>query len=150
MKINRTKKLMAVMLLLSSFLFYKFRPKTDADTTANSKKYLTVSDAKVKAWQLQAPEAVVNLKGIYTVQQNTSKGILLQLEDAEPTGMEEVPLYCRFTSDNQFWLKEIVPGTELVISGMISRNNNSVQVTDCKIICINKGTVEPLELTFTY
>jgi hypothetical protein len=148
MKTKLTKPIMAAALLLCALLVFKFKSKSEQSVEKNSKTFLTVSDAKEKAYQQQEPEQIINLKGIYTVQQKSGAGNLLLLEDAEPTGMEDIPLYCIFSPESTSYLSELEAGTELVVSGKLYRKNNSVEVADCKIICINKGTIEPAGFSF--
>lgn len=150
MKTKLAKPLMAAVMLLCTFFFFKFKSTSKQIGEKNSKTFLTVSDAKAKAFNQEQPQMIVNLKGIYTVLQKTGTNNLLQLEDKEPTGMEDIPLYCIFSPDSKVYLGELEPGTELTVSGKLYRKNNSVEVADCKLICINTGTVETAGLGFTH
>jgi hypothetical protein len=141
MKTKLAKPVMAAVIVLCALLAFKLKSKSEHNIKKKSKTFITVSDAKAKAFQQQQAEEIVNLKGIYTVQQKTETGNSLLLEDEEPTGMEDIPLYCFFSAESNSYLKDLEPGTELMLSGMLNRRGNSVEVTDCKILCINKGTL---------
>jgi hypothetical protein len=148
MKTKLVRPLMAAIIVLSALLVIKFKSTSVKSGEKNSKPFLTVSDAKAKAFKLEQPEMIVNLKGIYTVQQKTETSNLLLLEDEEPTGMEDIPLYCIFSAESTAYLSELEPGTELIVSGKLYRKNNTVEVADCKVICINKGTIEQAGFSF--
>lgn len=150
MKTKLAKPLTAALLVLSVILIFKIKPTSRQTSEKNSKTFLTVSDAKAKAFKQEQPEMIVTLKGIYIVQQKTGTNDVLQLEDEEPTGMEDIPLYCSFSKDVAVYLGKLEPGTELIVSGKLYWKNNSVEVADCRLICINKGTIEPAELGFSY
>jgi hypothetical protein len=149
MKTKLTKPLLAAALVLSAF--FAFTSKSVVKPTEKkSKTFLTVSDAKAKAFELQQPETIVNIKGIYTVQSKSGITNTLQLEDAEPNGMEDIPLYCIFSTESITYLNELEPGTELIVAGKLYWKNNRVEVADCRLICINKGTIEPAGFRYTY
>jgi hypothetical protein len=148
MKTKFAKPFMVAVLLLFALFAFKFKSTSKKSNEKNLKPFLTVSDAKAMAFKLEQPELIVNLKGIYTVQQKTGTNNLLLLEDEEPTGMEDIPLYCIFSSESTAYLNELKPGTELIVSGKLYRKNNTVEVAECKVICINKGTIEPAGFSF--
>jgi hypothetical protein len=143
------KKILGAAVLVTAVFFaiLNFRA-TSGKPEVKAKSFLTVVDAKAKAFQSSEPQYVNNLKGIYSVKHTSGANNLFLLVDAEAGLMEDVPLYCSFSSDAMPYLKDIEPGAELVISGVLARKENTVAVTDCKLTCINKGTISKDEYSF--
>lgn len=83
--------------------------------------------------------ARVNIKGIYSDNRSLDK-YSIQLEDQEPAGLEDLVLICHFNLKelNALQLKH---GAEITVNGKISRKYNYIEVTDCKLICINEGVL---------
>jgi hypothetical protein len=141
MKTNRTFIFIAAIFLLAVFFILGKHGSSTGRIMEVKKTFLTVSDAKAKAFTSETPQRVINLKGIYTVGEQSPFNNYLLLEDEEPTGMEDVPLYCLFNTGSREWLQQLEPGTELTVTGILSWNGSKVEVTDCNILCINKGTI---------
>lgn len=130
---------MAAAFLLAAFFTVKNYASSVKQVTDNIKPFLTVNDAKIRAFQSNSPQTILNLKGIYTIQQQSVNKSVLLLEDEDPSAMEDVPFYCILSKNEMIY--ELEPGTELTLSGTLARNGNSVELTNCRIICINKGTI---------
>lgn len=128
--------------LLTAVLIIAFRSRSITNNTlSKAQTYITVDEAKAQAFQSSDPLLINNLKGIYMLKNTSLAKNVVLLEDEEPGFMEDVPLYCVFNDESITYLKDIEPGSELMISGMLLRKGNSVELYDCKLNCINKGTI---------
>jgi hypothetical protein len=145
MKANFKKLLGVAVLLIIGFLAITNSRATSVKPKEKAKRFLTVADAKAKAFESPSPQYINNLKGIYSVKDTSAANNLFLLVDKEAGLMEDIPLYCTFSSDAIPYLNEIEPGAELVISGKLARKENTVTVTDCKLTSINKGTISKEE-----
>lgn len=148
MKTNLARVLIAAAFLTAVFFSAKQSHYVIDKQYQNSKPFLTVSDAKAQAFKSSSPQFINNLKGIYTVIGSSSSKNVLLLEDEEAGLMEDVPLYCIFNDESMFYLNDLQPGSELIISGTLSRKGNAVELTDCKLNCINKGTIDTNKYSF--
>ena len=128
--------------LLTAVLFMAFRSRSSTySTLSKAQTYITVDEAKAQAFQSSGPLLINNLKGIYMLKNTSLAKNVVLLEGEEPGFMEDVPLYCVFNDEAITYLKDVEPGSELMISGMLLRRGNSVELYDCKLNCINKGTI---------
>jgi hypothetical protein len=120
-----------------------YRYTTSANTKANTrqKSFLKISEAKEFAYSSPNSEQNVTVKGIYTAMENWQGGHILFLEDKEPKAMEDIPFFCIYNQSDSAVIKDLEIETELVISGIISKTETGVQLTNCNIVSINKGTM---------
>ena len=136
-KIGSLLLVIFLILAVQFFALSKHRKKT-TDYNRNQ-QVLSVSDAKEFALKNNRSEEIVNVKGIYSgSSEKNSKGIVL--EDIEPTGLEDMLLYCSFRN-NELSSYKLKQGAEITVSGKLNRKLNYIEVTDCKLICINEAVL---------
>ncbi len=140
--LNTTKT--STVLLVIIFIFsihYLGLSKQDKRTStfSNTKHVLSVSDAKEFAMKSEGNKPIVTIQGVLSgnLMENPMS---IFLEDEEPTGLEDVLLYCTFSTDELSAFK-LKPGAEITVSGKLNRKTGYVEVTDCKLICINEAVL---------
>jgi hypothetical protein len=150
MKTKTIVKSVVVLVVISVCVYFSFFKQKATNDRQSSKPFLTVNEAKVKAFQNTESFPVNNLKGILVARQKDGSKSFYYLEDAEPAGMDDVPLYCSFSQASESYLQSVEPGTELILSGVLTRKGNAAEVSDCSIICINKGTLEQAQFGYKF
>ncbi len=131
--------LLVIFLIISIQYLGLSKYKRQSPAIYSSKNILSVSDAKEYVMKKGIGIERVNIKGIYSDNRSLDK-YSIQLEDQEPSGLEDLVLICHFNLKELNAL-QLKPGAEITVNGKISRKYNYIEVTDCKLICINEGVL---------
>lgn len=131
---------MLVIILILSIQYLGLSKHTkESSATHYSINILSVSDAKEYVMKKGSDDVSVNIKGICSGNLSLGK-YTIQLEDRESSGLEDVALICHFNV-NELNAMQLKPGAEITVCGKLSRKYNYIEVTDCKLICINEGVL---------
>ena len=139
---NTTKSstvLLVIILIFSIQYFGLSKQGKQTSTYSNTRHVLSVSDAKEIAMKSEGNESIVTIQGVCSGNEAKNLESIL-LEDEEPTGLEDVLLYCTF-SPSELSTFKLKPGTEITVSGKLNRKTGYIEVTDCKLICINEAVL---------
>lgn len=96
----------------------------------------SVSDAKELALRTGGTDTVVNVRGVF-YGDSLNNRVVVQLEDEAPTGLEDILLYCSFSKKETNEMK-LKPGAEITVCGKLNKKSNYIELTECRLICINE------------